>query len=86
MEAVLPIEFQIPSLRVLIDDDLTDNERREALLSQFELLDGRRLRAAEHAQIYQRRLSRAYERKVIERKFKQSWRVSLEKDYAFQRA
>lgn len=57
----------IPSLRVLLDDDMTDNQKREALLSKLDLLDSKgekkRLRAAEHAQVYQRQLSRAYEKK-----------------------
>lgn len=29
----------IPSLRVLLDDDMTDNQKREALLSKLYLLD-----------------------------------------------
>ena len=57
----------IPSLRVLLDDDMTDNQKREALLSKLDLLDSidgrkKRLRAAEHAQVYQRQLSRALDR------------------------
>ena len=36
---------------------------------QLELLDERRLRAAEHVQVYQNRLSKFYQKKVIERKF-----------------
>jgi hypothetical protein len=43
---------------------MTDNQKREALLSKLDLLDSmgekKRLRAAEHAQVYQRQLSRAY--------------------------
>ena len=46
---------------------MTDNQKREALLSKLDLLDRwerkKRLRAAEHAQVYQRQLSRAYEKK-----------------------
>lgn len=44
---------------------MTDNQKREALLSKLDLLDSmgekKRLRAAEHAQVYQRQLSRAYD-------------------------
>jgi hypothetical protein len=63
-----PVNSTIPSLRVLLDDDMTDNQKREALLSKLDLLDSidgrkKRLRAAEHAQVYQRQLSRAYEKK-----------------------
>lgn len=70
MEAVLPYEVQIPSLRVHLDKDMTVDQRREALLMQLELLDEKRLKAAEHAQVYQRRISRAYNKHVLERKFK----------------
>lgn len=34
MEAVLPIEIWIPSLRIQIDKDLTDSEKLPALLAQ----------------------------------------------------
>lgn len=62
-EAVLPYEVQVPSLRVAIDDELTHQEKRESLLAQLELLDEKRLHAADHARAYQLRLSRAYQKK-----------------------
>jgi hypothetical protein len=34
-----PVNSTIPSLRVLLDDDMTDNQKREALLSKLDLLD-----------------------------------------------
>ena len=49
---------------------MSEHEHREALLSQLELLDERCLRAAEHMQVYQKQLSKFYQKKVIERKFK----------------
>lgn len=69
MEAILPYEIQIPSLRVQLYKDLPIDKRREALLAQLELLDELRLKAAEHVQAYQRRISRSYNRRVLERKF-----------------
>ena len=39
-------------------------------MSQLELLDEKRLRTAEHAQVYQSHLLKFYQKKVIERKFK----------------
>lgn len=59
MEAILPYEIKIPSLRVQLDKDLPIDKRREALLAQLELLDELRLKAAEHVQAYQRRISRS---------------------------
>jgi len=70
MEAVPPYEILIPSLRVQLSDELSIDERRDSLLAQLELLDERRLKAANHTRMYQGRISRFYEKKVIERKFK----------------
>ena len=69
MEAVLSYENFLPSLRVQLDQEMSESEHREALLVQLELLDERCLRAAEHVQVYQNRLSKFYQKKVIERKF-----------------
>ena len=49
---------------------MSEREHRESLLAQLELLDERHLWAAEHVQVYQNRLSKFYQKKVIERKFK----------------
>ena len=70
MEVVLPYEIFLPLLRVQLDQEMSESEHWEALLTQLELLDERRLRAAEHVQVYQKRLSKFYQKKVIERKFK----------------
>ena len=48
MEAVLPYEIFLPSLRVQLDQEMSESEHQEALLAQLELLDERHLRAAEH--------------------------------------
>ena len=48
---------------------MSESEHREALLIQLELLDDRHLRAAEHVQVYQKRLSKVYQKKVIKQKF-----------------
>ena len=70
MEAVLPYEIFLPSLRVQLDQEVSESEHQKLLLGQLELLDERRLRADEHVQVYQKRLSKFYQKKVIERKFK----------------
>ena len=54
MEVVLPYEIFLPSLRVQLDQKVSESEHRESLLAQLELLDERRLRAAEHTQVYQK--------------------------------
>ena len=65
---MLPYEIFLPSLRVQLDQEVSESEHQESLLAQLELLDERRLRAAEHVQVYQKRLSKFYQKKVIERK------------------
>ena len=49
---------------------MSESEHQESLLAQLEILDERRLRAAEHVQVYQKWLSKFYRKKVIKRKFK----------------
>ena len=70
MEVVLSYDIFLPSLRVQLDQEVSESEHRKSLLAQLELLDEKRLRAAEHVQVYQRLLSKFYQKKVIERKFK----------------
>ncbi|MQL99922.1 hypothetical protein Taro_032652, partial [Colocasia esculenta] len=51
---------------------VTDEEAwKIALLVQLELLDERRLAAADHVLAYQNRLSRSFQKKVIEHKFQE---------------
>lgn len=56
MEAVLPIEIEIPSHLISLERQLPEEERHRERLAQLEWLDEKRLRAAHHAQIYQRRI------------------------------
>ena len=49
---------------------MSESEYWEAFLTQLELLDERRLRVAEYVQVYQKYLSKFYQKKVIEKKFK----------------
>ena len=67
MVAVLLYENFLPSLRVQLDQQMSESEHRKALLAQLELLDEKRLRAAEHVQVYQNRLSKFYQKKVIKK-------------------
>eukprot|EP00268_Persea_americana_P002469 TRINITY_DN10747_c0_g1_i4.p1 TRINITY_DN10747_c0_g1~~TRINITY_DN10747_c0_g1_i4.p1 ORF type:complete len:164 (-),score=26.18 TRINITY_DN10747_c0_g1_i4:365-856(-) len=54
MEAVLPFELLHPSLRIQLDEEMTEGQRREALQIQLDLLDEKRMKAAEHAQVYKK--------------------------------
>ena len=65
MKAVLPYEIFLPSLRVQLDQEVSESEHRESLLAQLELLDERRLRAAEHVQVYQSVYQSFIKRKLL---------------------
>ena len=69
METIVPFEIMVPSSRIQLDDEINAEDRRQLLSLQLDLLDEKRLQAAEHACLYQERLTRAYKKKVIEHKF-----------------
>ncbi|KAH7859554.1 hypothetical protein Vadar_002522 [Vaccinium darrowii] len=63
MEAVLPIELEVPSLRVMIELEINEAEWRNARFEELMLLDERRPKALYHVQGYQRRIARAFNKK-----------------------
>ncbi|XP_074277878.1 uncharacterized protein LOC141601488 [Silene latifolia] len=69
VEAVLPLEMQIPSLRIAIQEELTEDENDKLRLAELEALDEKRLEAQQKLQCYQARLSRAFNKKVRPRSF-----------------
>ncbi|KAM1863223.1 hypothetical protein ACFX14_003597 [Malus domestica] len=69
VEAVLPLESQIPSLRMAIQEGLTDEENAKLRLQELEALDEKRLEAQQHLECYQARLSKAFNKKVLPRSF-----------------
>ncbi|KAH9312182.1 hypothetical protein KI387_027217, partial [Taxus chinensis] len=60
----------ISSLRISLQDMLTDDDFRQDRLAQLELLDERRLHALDHLQVYQKCIKHAYDKRVHERTFK----------------
>ncbi|KAK5817556.1 hypothetical protein PVK06_022480 [Gossypium arboreum] len=69
MKAVLPIEVEIPSLRVLLEVKLDETEWIQSRYDQLNLIEEKRLRAIHHGQMYQKRIMRAYNKKVRLREF-----------------
>ncbi|KAA3468858.1 RNA-directed DNA polymerase (Reverse transcriptase), Ribonuclease H [Gossypium australe] len=69
MDAVLPIEVEIPSLRVLSELKLDEAEWIQFRYDQLNLVEEKRLRAICHGQMYQKRMMRAYDKKVRPREF-----------------
>ena len=69
MEAVLPIEVKIPSLQILQEAELEEVEWVEDRCVQLNLIDEHRLQAIHHAQCYQKRMARSYQKRVRPRSF-----------------
>ncbi|XP_052481430.1 uncharacterized protein LOC128035548 [Gossypium raimondii] len=71
MEAVLPIEVEIPSLRVLSELQLDEADWIQSRYDQLNLIEEKSLRAIRHGQMYQKRMMRAYNKKVRPREFRE---------------
>ena len=56
VKTVLPLELQIPSLRITIEEGLTVDENHKLCLAELEALDERRLQAQQKLDCYQARL------------------------------
>ena len=64
MEAVLPAEVEIPSLRILMEAQIEETEWVKECHEQLSLIDEKRLNAVCHGQCYQRRMARAYNKRL----------------------
>ena len=71
MEAVLPIEVEIPFLRVLKEVELEEAEWVQARYEQLNLIEERRMKAICHGQLYQRRMMRPHNKKIRPRQFQE---------------
>ena len=69
MEVVLPLERQIPSLRIAIQEGLTGEENVKLRLQELEALNEKRLEAQQRHECYQARLSSAFNKRVKPRSF-----------------
>ncbi|RVW31074.1 Transposon Tf2-12 polyprotein [Vitis vinifera] len=64
MEAVLPVETEMGSLRVALEQQISETKWAQARFDQLNLLDEKRLRATDHIQAYQRKMTRAFRKQV----------------------
>ena len=64
LEVVLPIEVQIPSLRIMKDAGLNEDDWIQTRLDQLNLIDKNRLTTVCHGQMYQKRMIKAFNKKV----------------------
>ncbi|XP_060210724.1 uncharacterized protein LOC132637686 [Lycium barbarum] len=68
-DAVILAEVEIPSLRIIQDVGLDDAEWIHSRHEQFMLIDEKRMDAVCHSQLYQNRMSKAFNKRVRPRKF-----------------
>ena len=61
---MLPVEVEIKSLRVLLESKILEYQWVESRLALLTLLDEKRVKAMYHSQLYQKRIARAYNKKV----------------------
>ena len=71
MKVVLPIEVEIPSLRVLREVELEEAEWVQARYEQLNLVEEKRMKAICHGQLYQKRMMRAHEKKIRPKQFQE---------------
>ena len=70
-EAGLPIEVEIQSLRVLVETKVLEEDWAKARYEQLDLIDERKAKAQYHAQGYQKRIAKAFNKKVKPRNLKE---------------
>ena len=69
MEVMLPVEIEMGSLRVTLEQQISEAEWTQSRYDHLSLLDKRRLRAVDHVQAYQRKMTRAFKKMVKPKKF-----------------
>ena len=70
MEAVLPIEMGVRSLQTVLESEIPNVDWLQSRYDQLCMLDEKRLKALYHIQGYQRRLRKAFDKKVRTRDLK----------------
>ena len=63
-EAVIPLEIQMSSLRVALITKITSEDNDRLRLQELEALDKKRPQAQQHIELYQARISKAFNKKV----------------------
>ncbi|RVW21933.1 hypothetical protein CK203_101085 [Vitis vinifera] len=64
MEAMLPVEIEMGSLRVALEQQIPKRDWAQARLDQLNILDERRLRVVDHVCEYQRKIVRTFKKRV----------------------
>jgi len=67
----MPLEVEIPSLRVLMDSELKEAQWAKVRYEQLNLISEKRIAVICHHQLYQKRMAKAYDKKVKLRFFQE---------------
>ncbi|WVZ14277.1 hypothetical protein V8G54_011843 [Vigna mungo] len=88
MEAVPPFEVEIPSLRVLMETQLEEADWVQTRFDQLNLIEEKRLIAASHGKLYQQRVKRAFDKKIlpIQKDHRGKWTPNYEGPYVVKKA
>ena len=70
MEAVLPIEMGVRSLRTKLESEISEADWLQSRYDQLCMLDEKRLKALYHIQGYQRKIRKTFDKKVRTRDLK----------------
>ncbi|XP_069154554.1 uncharacterized protein [Solanum lycopersicum] len=68
-EAVVPVEVEIPFLRIIQEAELSNAEWVNKRIDQLALIDVKRMVAIFHGQLYRQRMTRAFHNRVRARNF-----------------
>ncbi|XP_020681907.1 uncharacterized protein LOC110099160 [Dendrobium catenatum] len=71
VEAVLPLEIELPSHRVAIQNDLTQEQNARLRMEELNALDERMLQSQQNLEIYRGRIANSFDRMVRPRSFQE---------------
>jgi hypothetical protein len=71
VETVLPLEIELPSLRVAMQNDMTVEECKQLRLDELDAMDEKRLIAQQNLEVYQAKMARAYDKMARIRAFQE---------------
>lgn len=75
MEAMLPIEVGILSMRVLMESKLTKAKWCQNRYNQLNLIEEKRMTTLCHSQLYKKRMKKSFNKKVHPREFREGYLV-----------
>jgi hypothetical protein len=78
-EAVLPIEVSLQNLRIIRQDYLSAKEYTELMMDKLDEAPKSRLKALEEIEKEKVKIAKAYNKRVVENRFK--WEISMETDF-----